>query len=205
MFWYDVLRRAGSEYYVNDRSPSTFANFRLKIFTAEKLVHIVIHVRKISNCNVSLQNDVVKVSCNFCERTLNMAWSSSFRMVLSKKKTVTATGSRFHLVALLPLVLNEKWKCKHRISSPFSQLEFMPNIKLRLRWNLCLTQILICQFPWRNCKPQASHNLQSVSTAWKQVAIASNVTNVNNSSQIKGTWLATHIFSNLVTHVDFLQ
>ena len=35
--------------------------------------------------------------------------------------------------------------------------------------------------------------------------VASNVTNVINSSQIKSTQLATHIFSNLVTHVDFLQ
>ena len=34
---------------------------------------------------------------------------------------------------------------------------------------------------------------------------ASNVTNVIDSSQIKSTYLATHIFRNLVTHIPFLQ
>ena len=53
MFWCNVLRRAGSDYCVNDISPGTFADFRLKIFTQEK--NMVIHVRKIFNCNVSFQ------------------------------------------------------------------------------------------------------------------------------------------------------
>ena len=39
MSWYSVLRsvrrRAGSDYYVNDNFPGTFADFRLKIFTQE--------------------------------------------------------------------------------------------------------------------------------------------------------------------------
>ena len=55
------------------------------------------------------------------------------------------------------------------LSSPLSQLEFTSYIKLRLRWYLCLTYILVCQFPRRNCKPQASRNVQSGSTAWKRV------------------------------------
>ena len=37
MFWWHVLRRAGSDYCVNDISPGTFADFRLKIFTQEKI------------------------------------------------------------------------------------------------------------------------------------------------------------------------
>ena len=37
MFWCNVLRRAGSDYCVNDISPGTFADFRLKIFTQEKI------------------------------------------------------------------------------------------------------------------------------------------------------------------------
>ena len=36
MFWCNVLRRAGSDYCVNDISSGPFANFRLKIFTQEK-------------------------------------------------------------------------------------------------------------------------------------------------------------------------
>ena len=50
----------------------------------------------------------------------------------------------------------------------------------------------------------SSHNVQSGSTAWKRVGIASNVTNVNNSSQIKSTQL--HIFSAIQLHMlIFLQ
>ena len=37
MFWCNVLRRAGSDYCVNDISPGSFADFRLKIFTQEKI------------------------------------------------------------------------------------------------------------------------------------------------------------------------
>ena len=37
MSWYNVLRRAGSDYCVNDNFPGTFADFRLKIFTQEKI------------------------------------------------------------------------------------------------------------------------------------------------------------------------
>ena len=33
----NVLRSAGSDYYVNDISPGTFADFRLKIFTQAKI------------------------------------------------------------------------------------------------------------------------------------------------------------------------
>ena len=47
------ISRAGSDYCVNHISPGTFADFRLKIFTQEK--NMVIHVRKIFNCNVSFQ------------------------------------------------------------------------------------------------------------------------------------------------------
>ena len=37
MSWYNVLRRVGSDYRVNDISPGTFADFRFKIFTQEKI------------------------------------------------------------------------------------------------------------------------------------------------------------------------
>ena len=37
MSWCNVLRRAGSDYYVNDNFPGIFADFRLKIFTQEKI------------------------------------------------------------------------------------------------------------------------------------------------------------------------
>ena len=33
----NLLRRAGSDYPVNDNFPGTFADFRLKIFTQEKI------------------------------------------------------------------------------------------------------------------------------------------------------------------------
>ena len=33
----NVLRRAGSEYCVNDNFPGTLVDFRLKIFTQEKI------------------------------------------------------------------------------------------------------------------------------------------------------------------------
>ena len=52
----------------------------------------------------------------------------------------------------------------------------------------------------------SSHNVQSGSTAWKRVGIASNV-ECGKREQFKSNQehIATHIFSNLVTHVDFLQ
>ena len=37
MSWCNVLRRAGSDYCVNDNFPSTFADFRLMIFTQDKI------------------------------------------------------------------------------------------------------------------------------------------------------------------------
>ena len=37
MFWGNVLRRAGSDYCVNDIFPGAFPDFRLKIFNQEKL------------------------------------------------------------------------------------------------------------------------------------------------------------------------
>ena len=46
---------------------------------------------------------------NCCERTLNMAGSSSFRIVLSKKDH-SSDGSRFNQVVLLLLVLKKKIK-----------------------------------------------------------------------------------------------
>ena len=36
MFWYNVPRRAGSDYCVNDNFPGTFVYFRLKIFIEER-------------------------------------------------------------------------------------------------------------------------------------------------------------------------
>ena len=36
MSWCNVLRRAGSDYSVNDNFPGTFADFYLKMFTPEK-------------------------------------------------------------------------------------------------------------------------------------------------------------------------
>ena len=56
MSYCNVLQRAGSDYYVNDNFPGTFADFCLKIFTQEKICSYGdIHVRKIFNCNVSFQ------------------------------------------------------------------------------------------------------------------------------------------------------
>ena len=37
MSWCNVLRRAGSDYCVNDNFPGTFTDFYLKIFTQEKM------------------------------------------------------------------------------------------------------------------------------------------------------------------------
>ena len=39
MYWYffNVLRRVGSDYYVNDIIPGIFAGFRSMIFTQEKI------------------------------------------------------------------------------------------------------------------------------------------------------------------------
>ena len=37
MSWCNILRRAGSDYCVNDKFPGTFGDFRLKIFTQEKI------------------------------------------------------------------------------------------------------------------------------------------------------------------------
>ena len=60
MSWCNVLRRACSDYCVNDNFGDTLADFRLKIFTQEKLVHIVVHVRKIFNRNVAFQMPLSK-------------------------------------------------------------------------------------------------------------------------------------------------
>ena len=35
--WYHVLRRAGSDFCVNDNFPGTVLDFRLKIFTQERI------------------------------------------------------------------------------------------------------------------------------------------------------------------------
>ena len=40
MSWCNVLRRAGSDYCVNDNFPGTFVNFCLKIFTQERILTI---------------------------------------------------------------------------------------------------------------------------------------------------------------------
>ena len=37
MSWCNVLRRAGSDFCVNDNFPGTFVDFRLKIFTQERI------------------------------------------------------------------------------------------------------------------------------------------------------------------------
>ena len=55
MFWCNILRRAGSDYYVNN-FPGTFVDFRLKKFIQEIIVPMLIHVRKIVNCKVSVQS-----------------------------------------------------------------------------------------------------------------------------------------------------
>ena len=61
MSWCNVLQRAGSDYCLNDNFPGIFADFCLKIFTDEKkIVHMVMHVQKIFNCNVSLQTALSK-------------------------------------------------------------------------------------------------------------------------------------------------
>ena len=60
MSWCNVLRRADSDYCVNDNFPSTFADFRLKIFTQEKISSYGDPVRKIFNCNVSFQMTLSK-------------------------------------------------------------------------------------------------------------------------------------------------
>ena len=62
----NFLQRSGSDYRINDISPGTFADFRLKIFTQEKnIAHMVTHVRKIFNC--------LQIPYNCCEKNLNMA------------------------------------------------------------------------------------------------------------------------------------
>ena len=63
----------------------------------------------------------------------------------------------------------------------------------------------MCQFPRRNCKPQASHNVQSGSTAWKRVGISSKQCDEREQFKSNQEHIATHKFVNLVTHVDFLQ
>ena len=60
MSWCNVLRRACSDYCVNDNFPGTFANFRLKIFTQEKISSYGDNVCKIFNCNVSFQMPLSK-------------------------------------------------------------------------------------------------------------------------------------------------
>ena len=37
MSWSNVIRRASSDFYVNDNFPGTFVDFRLKIFTQERI------------------------------------------------------------------------------------------------------------------------------------------------------------------------
>ena len=87
--------------------------YLLKIFT--QLVHILIRVRKIFNCNVSFQtllsHSLVIVANGLWIWLDQVASEWYFR-----KKYHNSDGSRFHLVALLPLVLNKKLKWKHRIS-----------------------------------------------------------------------------------------
>ena len=56
MSWCNLLRRAVSDYCGNDNFPGTFADFHLKIFTQD-----------------IYSNAVVKVPCNCCGRTLNIA------------------------------------------------------------------------------------------------------------------------------------
>ena len=63
----------------------------------------------------------------------------------------------------------------------------------------------MCQFPPRNCKPQARHNVQSGSTAWKRVGIASKQCDEREQFKSNQEDIATHIFINLVTHADFLE
>ena len=60
MFWGNVLRRAGSDYCVNDIFPGTFPDFRLRYLIKKNLVYVVIHARKIFNCNASLQMPLLK-------------------------------------------------------------------------------------------------------------------------------------------------
>ena len=113
---------------------------RKKLFI---LVYMVIHVHKILNCIVS--NTVVKVSCSCCEGNLNMAWSSSFKMVLSKKWH-NSNWSRFHFSCSLTDGSKQKIKMKteyHGIFISFkSQLKQVSSILL-----FWLTEFsIIC--PW---------------------------------------------------------
>ena len=52
MFWCNALRRASSNYCVNN-FPGTFVDFHFKKFTQE--IIMLIHVRKIFNYKVSFQ------------------------------------------------------------------------------------------------------------------------------------------------------
>ena len=63
----------------------------------------------------------------------------------------------------------------------------------------------MCQFPRRNCKPQISHNVQGGSMAWKRVGLASQQCDEREQFKPNEEHIGTHIFINLVTHVDFLQ
>ena len=63
----------------------------------------------------------------------------------------------------------------------------------------------MCHFLRRNCKPQASHNVQSGSTAQKRVGIASKQSDKREQFKSNQEHIPTHIFINLVTQFDFLQ
>ena len=81
-------------------SPCTFADFRLKIFLKKKLVHMVIHVRKIFNCNVLFQIPLSKGLVIVSKKL----WTWLDQVVLEwyfRKKYHNSDGSRFHLVALV--------------------------------------------------------------------------------------------------------
>ena len=77
----------------------------LKIFT--QLVHILIRVRKIFNCNVSFQ-----ISLSQCLVIVaNELWTWLDQVVSAlyfRKKYHNSDRSCFHLVLLLPFVLNKK-------------------------------------------------------------------------------------------------
>ena len=72
MSWCNVLRRAGSDYCVNDNFPGMYADFRLKSFTQEKISSCIAMSVK-SSTVMYVSNAVFKVPCNCCERTLNIA------------------------------------------------------------------------------------------------------------------------------------
>ena len=42
MSWCNILQGAGSDYWVNDNFPGTFADFGLQIFTQEKINSLIV-------------------------------------------------------------------------------------------------------------------------------------------------------------------